>query len=152
MSWKLVNKLCKFEYICFFSFSFFCFRGVWGTWGFLVPHQGTLDPLGSILGYLGSLLGTLEASWRPLVFFLEPLGGLLGASSGGRLKFSVRVPPLGLFWGRLGALLGCLGRLLGRFEALLGRLRTLLGASWAVLGRCWGPRRSPWSVGSSERR
>ena len=48
---------------------------------------------------LGGLLETVLRPLGGLLGLLEGLLGLLGASSGGRLEFSVRVPPLGPLWG-----------------------------------------------------
>ena len=97
-----------------------------------------MRPLGSrggFLEHLFGLLGPLEASW-----------GRLEASWGGRLRFSVRVPPLGPLlgpclgplgssWAPLGPSRGPLGPSWGALWGLLGRLETVLGASWTVLER-----------------
>ena len=76
--------------------------------------------------------------------------GLLGASWGGKLDFSVRGPPfgplLGRSWGPLGAFLGCLEALLGRLGAFLGRLGALLGRLGGLLGRLGAVLGASWAV------
>ena len=76
---------------------------------------------------------------------LGPSRGRLGASWGGELDVSVRVPclgpllgpscgPFGPSWAALGPSWGSLGPSWGPLGGLLGRLRAVLRASWAVLG------------------
>ena len=61
----------------------------------------------------------------------------MGPSWGERLEMPVRIAPVGLSWGPLGALLGHLGGPRGRLRALLGRLGAPFGPSW-------GPHRTSW--------
>ena len=108
-------------------------------------HVGLLgcswEPLGGLLGPLGSLLG---ASWGPLGSLLGALGGLLG--------------PLGVSWGLLGNIalrrqisasswkrLGSdLGPSRDRLGPPWGPPWARLGASWGLLGRSWGPLGTSW--------
>ena len=70
----------------------------------------------SLLGPLGSVLGSLGASWCDL-----------------RGSWRVEGPLLGGSWGAVGSLLGGL-------EGVLGRSWSLLGRSWAVIGGIGEPK------------